>query len=121
MRIFKELPSQKYLQSIMYYKDGFLYKKSDNKLFSNKATGFGYRATFLNGNKYSYHRIVWTLINGEFPRHFHIDHTNGIRSDNRIENLRLCNGEQENNQNKSIYKNNKSGFPGVTWHKRYEK
>lgn len=35
------------------------------------------------------HRLIWWLHNGPVPDHLEVDHINGIRSDNRIENLQL--------------------------------
>ena len=40
--------------------------------------------------------------------------------DNRKSNLRQCT-QQENSRNRSIPKNNKSGYIGVCYNKRYEK
>lgn len=48
---------------------------------------------------YWVHRVVWALHMGELPS-LHIDHINGVRSDNRIENLRQCTNA-ENMQNRS--------------------
>jgi hypothetical protein len=45
-----------------------------------------------------------------------MDHVNGCRDDNRIENLRLA-SHLENAQNRKKSKANTSGFTGVTWHK----
>lgn len=42
---------------------------------------------------YSAHRAAWALHYGEWPSG-HIDHINGIRDDNRIENLRLANAAE---------------------------
>jgi len=57
----------------------------------------GYRQTSLFYVQYKEHRLVWLYHNGCFPKH-EIDHINGVRDDNRIENLRECTSAQ-NKQN----------------------
>jgi hypothetical protein len=47
----------------------------------------GYIRITIDGNAYAAHRVVWFLIQGSWPDGS-IDHINGIRSDNRVENLR---------------------------------
>lgn len=61
---------------------------------------------------YHIHRIVWGLFNEEIPEGMVIDHINGNPWDNRIENL-ACKTRKQNNQNRCISSNNKSGVPGV--------
>lgn len=58
------------------------------------------------------HRIAWVIYYGNWPEG-HIDHINGVRSDNRIENLRVVNNEIncQNKRNGSC--KNKTGFIGV--------
>jgi hypothetical protein len=41
------------------------------------------------------HRLIWEHVNGPIPKGMSIDHINGVRSDNRIVNLRLVT-HQEN-------------------------
>lgn len=65
------------------------------------------------------HRVVWAIHFGEWPEH-HIDHINGVRSDNRIENLRSVTNH-ENHKNVKKPKNNTSGVVGVSWQKRMGK
>lgn len=60
------------------------------------------------------HRIAWAMTYGVWPDK-EIDHVNGIRSDNRIENLREA-SRQQNCLNRSKATNNKSGYKGVSWH-----
>ena len=75
----------------------------------------GYIRIKINGKKYSAHRLAWFHVHGYFPEH-EIDHMNGVRDDNRLNNLRevtrVC-----NMQNKKKYTNNASGFNGVNWDK----
>jgi hypothetical protein len=48
----------------------------------------GYLRLELNKRSYAYHRVAWAVHYGEWPRG-EIDHVNGVKSDNRIENLRV--------------------------------
>jgi len=73
----------------------------------------GYVGIKLFGKRYLAHRLAWMYINGEFPDSF-IDHANTVRTDNRIDNLRLST-HQENKRNGKLYKNNTSGFRGVAF------
>lgn len=60
---------------------------------------------------YPIHRLVWLWFNGDFPK-YTIDHINGVRTDNRIENLReIAKGKQARNM--AIHSNNTSGYTGV--------
>ncbi|QGH76959.1 homing endonuclease [Escherichia phage BEK12B] len=76
----------------------------------------GYRFVCINGKQFAIHRIVWEMHYGKIPYGYEIDHINGIRDDNRIENLRLV-MRIDNMKNKATYRNNKSGFAGVSWDK----
>lgn len=79
----------------------------------------GYLHVKLHGKKYMAHRLAWLLHTGSRPSQ-QLDHINGVRDDNRIDNLRECT-PAENQQNLTKYKNNSSGVQGVCWHKRDEK
>ena len=67
-------------------------------------TKYGYISITIN-KKYFAHRLAWLYVYGEFPKHT-IDHINGDKSDNRIENLRDV-SQRENCQNKKIHRNGK--------------
>ena len=73
----------------------------------------GYLQIFFRKSILS-HRLAWFYVHGEWPDKL-IDHINGDRLDNRIENLRVV-SNSINLQNKSKYqKNNKStGMLGVS-------
>lgn len=59
------------------------------------------------------HHLIWCWVHGEWPSG-EIDHINGDRDDNRIENLRLATVSQ-NRSNKRISSNNTSGYKWVSW------
>ena len=70
----------------------------------------GYRTLRHNGRQYAVHHLVWALAYGKFPER--LDHIDGNRLNNRLENLRECTAAQ-NSQNAKLSKANKSGFKGV--------
>jgi hypothetical protein len=77
--------------------------------------GTGYRSGYVFNEPYKAHRIIWAIYYGEDPIS-QIDHINGDRADNRIENLRIASAA-ENSKNRARRNDNKSGVTGVTWDK----
>lgn len=72
----------------------------------------GYLRVQVAGKMLRVHRVIWEMHNGCIPEGMEIDHVNGIKSDNSIENLRVV-PSSVNSKNKSIYKSNKTGVCGV--------
>ncbi|QSR35573.1 hypothetical protein CFI10_11295 [Marinobacterium iners] len=81
--------------------------------------GEGYRCIQINRTRYMAHRLVFLYVHGQLPDR-QVDHINGVRDDNRIENLRIVSqGENLRNSSRSIA--NTSGKTGVCWCKRSER
>ena len=75
----------------------------------------GYRRMSFRIGKHRHaidlHCMAWALVYGRFPRQ--IDHLNGIKTDNRLENLREVN-QSENDQNRLMpWKMGQGKIPGV--------
>jgi hypothetical protein len=109
-------------------KDLFFYSKELGRLFWKKSPcnavragaeagtlckASGYRFIFIAGKRYSSHRIMWLFLKGKFPKG-QIDHIDGNKINNKISNLRDVTAT-ENQKNQARYKNNSSGFAGVSW------
>lgn len=74
----------------------------------------GYLRIAIGGRSYKAHRVAWLLAHGEWPSE-HLDHVNGVKTDNRLSNLRPATHRQ-NKQNIGRQRNNSSGFKGVYLH-----
>lgn len=70
----------------------------------------GYLRVRLNNKMYMVHRIIYKMNTGTEPNV--IDHINGIKHDNRFENLR-SGTHRDNARNTILCKNNKSGHPNI--------
>ena len=79
----------------------------------------GYIEVMLMRKSYLLHRLAFLYIKGFMPVD-EIDHINHIKDDNRWCNLRDVK-HLDNQKNRSIFKNNKSGITGVSWCKKTEK
>lgn len=69
----------------------------------------------VDTEQYYAHILAYIMVEGNFPEGMEIDHINGIRMDNKWNNLRLVTRSQ-NMINRPIFKNNSSGCPGVDYH-----
>jgi hypothetical protein len=78
----------------------------------------GYRNIRVNHTVYRAARLAWLYVYGHWPSDL-VDHINGVRDDDRIENLReASNTENQHNAKRSA--RNKTGFKGVfLWNGKY--
>ena len=111
--------TQKEAQECFDYKDGILYWKfrAANRIKVGSPAGSidpstGYHKTYVYGKFYKTHRVIFLYHHGYLPEF--VDHIDGDKANNRIENLRAATKE-ENCQNQKIRSTNKSGCKGVRW------
>lgn len=90
---------------------------------SGQVAGFieqqGYWIIVIDRQIYKAHRLAWLYVYGEWPKN-QIDHVNGNRSDNRLENLRAAT-QAQNQQNVGLTRRNNSGYKGVHWKSSHKK
>ena len=106
--IFKDIdPSL--VKSLFNYKDGDLFWKRNNKK-AGCLKPTGYIVVEVNNKNMMAHRLVWMYHYGKIDSY--IDHIDGNKSNNRIENLRPATKAQ-NCWNKKIFSLNNTGCKGV--------
>jgi len=84
-----------------------------------------YKWTFTKANKHYgrvksntglfLHRLIMNA-----PQNLEVDHINGDTLDNRKSNLRLV-SRKHNQKNMTLSRRSKSGYKGVSWHKKAKK
>lgn len=83
------------------------------------ATNYGYKVGAIQFCNMAAHRVIWAIVHGQWPQD-QIDHINGDRSDNRLENLRAV-SDAENKKNMRRRADNRSGRTGVYWSAQAQK
>jgi len=114
------------LKPIKDYENLYSFDLNSNQVYSHNIKK--YKKTGINNNGYyqiilsktnkrktfDIHRLVYEMYNGEIPTGLFIDHIDGNKQNNNIDNLRLCN-RSENACNRKIPKNNIStGYKNIT-------
>ena len=75
----------------------------------------GYLEMVIRGKHYYQHRLAWFIYTGTWPDQ--VDHINGVKTDNRMVNLRSV-SFTDNMRNRPMNKSNTSGQTGVVWCKQ---
>ena len=113
--------TQNRILELLEYKDGSLFWKAKpaKQIAIGKEAGcvnnHGYSVIRIDGVLHRTHRIIFLMHHGYLPQY--IDHADGNKLNNSIENLREATACQ-NAYNKPAQSNNESGKKGVRWHKQ---
>lgn len=87
---------------------------------AGRTNSSGYIQISVGGRFYLAHRLVWLIFHGEIPDS-DIDHINGDRKDNRIENLRIATRSENSQNQRRCRLDSKSGVIGVSWKSKNNK
>lgn len=85
-------------ENYMACKEGFIFSKKSNRVLAGSMRNGYCRTTLENNKKYSTHILIYETFVGPVPQGSVIDHINGEKDDNRLENLR-CVTQSENMSN----------------------
>jgi len=66
---------------------------------------------------YRAHRLAWLYVHGSWPNG-QIDHINGDKLDNRIDNLRVATASQNKQNMRKARADSRSGLIGASWHSK---
>ena len=80
-------------------------------------TTSGYAIVTLRGVRHPVQYLVWRVFDRDMEEGKILDHIDGNRSNNHINNLRLCT-HAENNWNKTVTSRSTTGVKGLTRHKK---
>lgn len=102
------------IKSRKFYKNTFSYNTETGVITKNgvpvgSKSSHGYVRMFLGKKRKYNHQVAFWIMTGKHPVR-HIDHKNGIRHDNRWENIRLASPAENNRQRRSW---GRSGYKGV--------
>jgi hypothetical protein len=108
------------LSEVLRYepKTGFLFwTDRAHKSVKNKQAGTpnhrGYIIVLFRGKPYKAHRLAWLLTHGYWPSQM-IDHIDGNKSNNRINNLRDVDGATNEQNKDQARSDSKSGLIGAS-------
>lgn len=110
-RLFKYCPVTGHIYANPVKKEGRPRKSGPQ----GRINGAGHIQICVSNTRFPAHHIAWALHYGKWPKSM-LDHINGVRTDNRITNLREATGS-ENCCNAVRYKSNTTGVKGVTFSK----
>ena len=116
----RERPRNHFKSEIAYKAWGSAFAHKDAGALQIQPCGTRYWSITINERRYRLHRIVYALTRGIDPHGMEIDHIDGNGLNNQKENLRIAT-PSENQHNKKLYKNNKSGKRGVCFDRKYNK
>jgi HNH endonuclease len=102
--------TQEYLKQLFEYQNGNLVRKSTGKAAICNIGKHRYKRITIDGKAYSLHRIIYLWNHGYLPKI--IDHIDGNKENNCIENLREAT-QQQNCVNRKHHSNSKSPYKNV--------
>ena len=110
-------------EDYLIYRDGRVFSKLSNKFMKPRIERYKYVRLCKNGKRKNVriHRLIAIHYIDNPENKPCVDHIDGIKTNNNINNLRWVTKIENNNSFRNISKNNKSGFKNISYYKKYWK
>ena len=103
-------------QEITVFANGYVERpfRGRLKLTTGTVTGRGYKIIRIGYKNYRMHRLVAMALLPNYSEDLQVDHINGIKDDNRLENLRMKTCLDNRHGHHTVAKGASSRYRGVT-------
>ena len=115
MKSIRKHPTQERLRELFDYRDGkLIWKVRRQRIKIGDALGSlhhtGYLVGRVDGVLFRVHRLIWIWHHGEIPEGLVVDHQNGLKTDNRIENLKPMSNRE------NVHRDKRPGMKNISEH-----
>lgn len=113
MKTNKEITHEELVNKLIYFPETGTFIWRDSQKIAGSTDNKGYRRISLNNVRYKSHRLAWFYVYKTWPNH-QIDHIDGNKLNNAINNLRDVVQEVNMYNKKQAHKSNSTNTLGVS-------
>ena len=112
-------------QEITVFANGWIEKihpQSKKTIVTNGGyDSYGYKTTSISGKSFKLHQLVAMAFLPEYSKGLKVNHINGTRDDNRLENIEMATTSDNARAHQKRRKGASSKYRGVSWNKKMKR